>query len=250
VSYYKASPQPKSPRRPFPVQVSFSSIAIIISLFSISTITETNHGANCRTIESASPWKKNSQENQKIFKECRVSTFFNPTTAGSLNPHRGLISSLETLLQTRHFLDREFRDECLKRRTWTVARFCQELRLAVPNIAVIRPNSSASFNELIAKLPVHFDLEDPTFELTLDDKLQGICANFPDVTKQMEYTAAKLLISRLPEQSVNWQAILFREFGTRKVIIETVSDFRFVWKAIKHKISVILVEQATWQLVR
>ena len=142
-----------------------------------------------------------------------------------------VIPSLETLLQTRHFLDRELRDECLKWRTWPVARFCQELRLAVPDIAVSRPNSSASFNELIAKLPVHFDLEDPTFELTLDDKLQAICANFPDVTKQMEYTAAKLLISRLPEQPINWQAILFREFGTRKVIIETVSDFRFVWKA-------------------
>jgi hypothetical protein len=142
-----------------------------------------------------------------------------------------VIPALETLLQTRHFLDRELRDECLKWRTWTVARFCQELRLAVQDIAVIRPNSSASFNELIAKLPVHFDLEDPTFELTLDDKLQAICANFPDVTKQMEYTAAKLLISRLPEQPINWQAILFREFGTRKVIIETVSDFRFVWKA-------------------
>lgn len=49
--------------------MSFSSIATTISLFSITQIRETNHGANCRTIESASPWKKNSQENQKIFKK-------------------------------------------------------------------------------------------------------------------------------------------------------------------------------------
>lgn len=49
-----------------------------------------------------------------------------------------VIPSLETLLQTRHFLDRELRDECLKWRTWTVARFCQELRIAVPDIAVPR----------------------------------------------------------------------------------------------------------------
>jgi hypothetical protein len=46
-----------------------------------------------------------------------------------------------------------------------------------------------------------------------------------------QYYVTQLLISRLPEQPINWQAILFREFGTRKEKIETVSDFRFVWKA-------------------
>jgi hypothetical protein len=47
-----------------------------------------------------------------------------------------VIPSLETLLQTCHFLDRELRDECLEWRTWTVARFCKELRLAVPDVSV------------------------------------------------------------------------------------------------------------------
>ena len=48
----------------------------------------------------------------------------------------------------------------------------------------------------------------------------------------MELVATKLLISRLPDQPINWQSILFRDIGNRKVgSIETVSDFRFIWLA-------------------
>ena len=54
---------------------------------------------------------------------------------------------------------------------------------------------------------------------------------FPDVTAEEELKATKLLISRLPEQPVNWQAILFREFKGEVPIITTIEDFRFVLRA-------------------
>ena len=82
----------------------------------------------------------------------------------------------------------------MKWRTWTTSRFCGELRKAVPDAAVARPNSASSFNELI-----NFNLEDPAFELALDEQLRAICAAFPDKTKEMELVATKLLISRLPD---------------------------------------------------
>ena len=143
-----------------------------------------------------------------------------------------VIPFFETLLQRQYPLDRQLRDDCLLWRTWSTSRFCGELRKAVPDTAVARPNSASSFNEVIAKLPVNFDLEDPAFELALDEQLRAICAAFPDKTKEMELVATKLLISRLPDQPINWQSILFRDIGNRKVgSIETVSDFRFIWLA-------------------
>ena len=143
-----------------------------------------------------------------------------------------VIPFFETLLQRQYPLDRQLRDDCLLWRTWSTSRFCGELRKAVPDTAVARPNSASSFNELIAKLPVYFDLEDPAFELALDEQLRAICAAFPDKTKENELVATKLLISRLPDQPINWQSILFRDIGNRKVgSIDTVSDFRFIWLA-------------------
>ena len=93
-----------------------------------------------------------------------------------------VIPFFETLLQRQYPLDRQLRDDCLQWRTWSTSRFCGELRKAVPDTAVARPNSASSFNELIAKLPVYFDLEDPAFELALDEQLRAICAAFPDKT--------------------------------------------------------------------
>ena len=72
-------------------------------------------------------------------------------------------------------MDRHLREECLQWRTWTTSRFCGERRKAVPDTAVARPNSASNFNELIAKLPVNFDLEDPAFELASDKRLRAIC---------------------------------------------------------------------------
>lgn len=41
----------------------------------------------------------------------------------------------------------------------------------------------------------------------------------------------KILISRLPEQPVNWRSFLFREYDGRKIEILTVNDFRFAWRS-------------------
>ena len=142
-----------------------------------------------------------------------------------------VIPSFETLLQSRHYLDKVARKACLNWRTWTLDQFVYELRAAVPDTAVARPHSSESFYELIAKLPVNFDLDNDSYELSLDSSLQAICAQFPDVTKEDELKAANLLISRLPEQPVNWRAICFRDFNGIKPVIETVEDFRFIWRA-------------------
>jgi hypothetical protein len=70
------------------------------------------------------------------------------------------------------------RKSCLQWRTWTLNQFVYELRQAVPDSAVARPTLLESFYELIAKLLAQFDLENDTYELSLDGSLQAICAQF------------------------------------------------------------------------
>ena len=103
------------------------------------------------------------------------------------------------------------------------------LRKAVPDTAVARPNSASAFKELIAEVPVNFDLEDSALELALDENLRAICNSSPDKTKEMELIVAKLLICRLPDQLINWQSILYRDIENSKVFaIEIVSEFCFI----------------------
>ena len=75
-----------------------------------------------------------------------------------------VIPHLETLLQTRFYMDRISRKAYLQWRTWTVEHFCYE---PVPDTA-IAPHSSVRFYVFIAKLPVQFDLENEAYELLLD----------------------------------------------------------------------------------
>jgi hypothetical protein len=51
-----------------------------------------------------------------------------------------VIPSFETLLQSRHYLDKVARKACLNWRTWTLDQFVYELRAAVPDTAVARPH--------------------------------------------------------------------------------------------------------------
>ena len=81
-----------------------------------------------------------------------------PYTFVDVVPLDDVIPHLETLLQTRFYMERISRKACLQWRTWTVEQFCYELRKAVPDTAIARPHSSVSFYELIAKFPVQFDL--------------------------------------------------------------------------------------------
>jgi hypothetical protein len=101
----------------------------------------------------------------------------------------------------------------------------------VPDTKVSRPYSSETFYELVAKLNFQFDLENDVYEINLDSSLIAIQNKFPDVTAEEELKATKLLISRLPEQPVNWQAILFREFKGEVPVITTIEDFRFILRA-------------------
>ena len=142
-----------------------------------------------------------------------------------------LESSFLNLFMKRHFMDKELRNEVHHWKTWTLDKFVEELKFAIPDTNVSRPYSSESFYELVAKLNVQFDLENDVYELNLDQSLLAIRNKFPDVTLEDELKATNLLISRLPEQPINWQAILFREFKGQVPVITTIEDFRFVLRA-------------------
>jgi hypothetical protein len=75
---------------------------------------------------------------------------------------------------------------------------------------------------------LNVQLENDVYELNVDSALIAIQNKFPGVTAEEELKATKLLISRLPEQPVNWQAILFRDFKGEVPVIITIEDFRFV----------------------
>jgi hypothetical protein len=50
--------------------------------------------------------------------------------------------SLLNLFQARYFMNRQLRKECVNWKTWTLDKFVEELRFAVPDIKVSRPYSS------------------------------------------------------------------------------------------------------------
>jgi hypothetical protein len=59
--------------------------------------------------------------------------------------------------------------ECAQWRTWDRDRFCSELLSAVPDIAVVRPESAANFVEQMAQVVIRRDLSDPFVEKNLDN---------------------------------------------------------------------------------
>jgi hypothetical protein len=138
--------------------------------------------------------------------------------------------SLLNLFQSRHFMNLQLRKECIQWKTWTLDKFV-ELRFAVPDTKVSRPYSSETYDELVAKQNIQFDLEDEIYEINLDNSLIAIQNKFPDVTPEEDLKATRLLISRLPEQPVNWQALIYRPFNGEVPVIITVDDFRFVLRA-------------------
>jgi hypothetical protein len=60
--------------------------------------------------------------------------------------------SLLNLFQARYFMNRQLRKESVHWKTWTLDKFIEELRFAVPDTKVPRPYSSETFYELVAKL--------------------------------------------------------------------------------------------------
>jgi hypothetical protein len=85
--------------------------------------------------------------------------------------------------------------------------------------------------ELISQLPIQFSLENPAVEDAFDHSLQAIVHRFPDATPEMHLKAVKILTSRLPEQPINWRAILSRKINGKDVNLKTVNGFRLTWLA-------------------
>ena len=72
---------------------------------------------------------------------------------------------------------------------WDRDRFGQELLSAVPDTSVRRPDSAATFVELISQLFVQFNLADPSVEEAFDQQLQAIDRRFPDATAEQHLRA-------------------------------------------------------------
>jgi hypothetical protein len=79
-------------------------------------------------------------------------------------------------------MNRKLRKECIHWKTWSLDKFVEELRYAVPDTKVSRPYSSETFYELVAKQNVQLDLEDVVYELNLDSAL--IWTVFPDCRRR------------------------------------------------------------------
>ena len=138
---------------------------------------------------------------------------------------------IETLLMKQYTTDPMKMEECVTWKSWSRQKFCQELLSAVPDTSVIRPDSATNFVELISQLPIQFSLENPAVEDAFDLSLQAIVHRFPDATPEMHLKAVKILISRLPEQPINWRAILSRKINGKDVNLKTVNGFRLTWLA-------------------
>jgi hypothetical protein len=139
--------------------------------------------------------------------------------------------SFETLLMRQYVSKPLKMDECSQWKTWGRKKFCEELLTAVPDISVARPESSANFVELIAKVVIRFDLADPSVEESVDQSLQAIVHRFPDATPEQHLRAVKILTSRLPELPINWRIILSQLRNGAEVNLATVNGFRVTWLA-------------------
>ena len=140
-------------------------------------------------------------------------------------------ASIETLLMKQYTTDPIKMEECASWKSWSRQKFCQELLSAVPDTSVVRPDSATNFVELISQLPIQFSLENPAVEDAFDLSLQAIVHRFPDATPEMHLKAVKILTSRLPEQPINWRAILSRKINGKDVNLKTVNGFRLTWLA-------------------
>jgi hypothetical protein len=79
-----------------------------------------------------------------------------------------------TLLMLQYVMNPAKMEECSQWKHWNRDRFCQELLSAVPDTSVVRPDSTATFVELISQLVLQFNLADPTVEDAFDQQLQAI----------------------------------------------------------------------------
>ena len=138
---------------------------------------------------------------------------------------------VETLLMKQYTTDPVRMEECASWKSWSRQKFCQELLSAIPDTSVVRPDSATNFVELISQLPIQFSLENPAVEDAFDLSLHAIVHRFPDATPAMHLKAVKILTSRLPEQPINWRAILSPKINGKDVNLKTINGFRLTWLA-------------------
>jgi hypothetical protein len=105
--------------------------------------------------------------------------------------------SFETLLIKQYVTNPFKMAECAQWRTWDCDRFCSEVLSAVPDIAVVRPESAANFVEQMAQVVIRCDLADPSVEKNVDNGIQLIVHCFQDATPEQHLRAVKISISRL-----------------------------------------------------
>jgi hypothetical protein len=146
-----------------------------------------------------------------------------------------IIPSFERLLKSMYVTDRVAREEVDKWRSWTKQKFMEELLKAVPDLSIPR-SGVIGFLEAIAQTRINFDINNEKSEEVTDLTLTNICQAFPNTTPEMQLSASKLLISRLPENPVNWRAVLFRPYNGHEISILTVEDFCVTWLAQLRKV--------------
>ena len=75
-------------------------------------------------------------------------------------------------------MDEVKRNECNDWQLWSAERFCTELKAAVPNVTQAQAQIMG-FEEMISRVMVNFDLQDPSLEEDTDQLLDEIMQAHP-----------------------------------------------------------------------
>jgi hypothetical protein len=94
----------------------------------------------------------------------------------------------------------------------------------------VSQSDKLGFIDSIFQFALQFDLKAPSPEQKTDEQIAKIVNMFPNTTTEMQLQATKILIEKLPVESVNFRVVLHLTLdrSSRLIIVE---DFRFVWLA-------------------
>ena len=129
------------------------------------------------------------------------------------------------LLQRRYHNDAAKRAEFRNWETWSVVRYCKELKEAVPDVTETQAMIMGFF-EAISRVKVNFDLQDLSLEEETESLLCDIKESHPSA---QELNAVAILQKRLPDTPTNWRGILTKNIGEKAPILDRVEVFRFTW---------------------
>ena len=137
-------------------------------------------------------------------------------------------ASFLSLLKRGYSMDEVKRNECNDWQSWSISRFCEELKEAVPNVTEAQAQIMG-FEQMISRVMINFDLQDPSLENETDLVLDAICEVRPEVTTEAQLAAVLDIKKKLPKSPTNWQSILTRKIDGKPPKLETIEQFRFVW---------------------